>query len=194
MINCLKGRRLTVLVTAAVTAVVAGGVGAYAAIPDATGTISGCYTVATGALRVVDNPYAASTPTCASTEKPLTWAQRGPTGPIGPRGPAGPVNQHWVKISNTNTLIAASEKPDATYFNIPSGYAYVRFVGVDPTKCAITVVPSAVGTSSYPGLFAGYSVYSGYILAYLKDASGNFAPNVGMDITANCTQYTPYTP
>jgi hypothetical protein len=74
-----------------------------------------------------------------------------------------------VKISSANTLLAASEKPDATYFNIPSGYAYVRFTGVDPTKCAITVTPSAVGASpGYPGLFAGYSVYSGYILAYLE--------------------------
>ena len=186
------------IVAGSMAALAAGGLGAYAAIPDtATGRISGCYNATSGNLRVVDNPSSYADPTCASTEKPLTWSQRGPVGPIGPRGPqgpAGPVNQHWAKIGSKNQLLAASEKPDATYLNIPSGYAYVRFTGVDPTKCAITVTPSAVDTGQYPGLYGGYSVYSGYILGYLKDSSGNFASNVGMDITANCTQYAPYVP
>jgi hypothetical protein len=72
MFKFKRGRKLTVLVAATATAVVAGGV-ACGAIPDTNGRISGCYNATSGALRVVDNGSLTSDPTCASTEKPLTW-------------------------------------------------------------------------------------------------------------------------
>ena len=83
-------RRAGIAMTA--SAVVVTGVGlARAAIPDDQGAITGCYNSTSGALRVID----ASKTKCASSERALTWNQRGipgvagPTGPTGPTGPAG---------------------------------------------------------------------------------------------------------
>jgi hypothetical protein len=57
---------------------------AYAAIPDSSGVIHGCYSTKNGALRVID-----SSAKCASTELALNWNQTGPKGATGPAGPAG---------------------------------------------------------------------------------------------------------
>ncbi|HEX2047113.1 MAG TPA: hypothetical protein VHF27_05070 [Acidimicrobiales bacterium] len=69
---------------ALVAAVVSGGL-AFAAVPAADGTITGCYHGESGALRVVDAASA-----CRNNETAITWSQRGPQGPVGPQGPAGP--------------------------------------------------------------------------------------------------------
>ena len=71
-----------------------GGV-AWAAIPDANGTIKGCYARTSGLLlgiphskgdvRVVDSAEG-----CRSYETAISWNQKGPQGPQGPAGPAGP--------------------------------------------------------------------------------------------------------
>jgi hypothetical protein len=70
---------------------VAGGVGlAVAAIPGSDGTIHGCYNTTSGTLRVVDREAGAA---CSSSERLISWNQRGPTGPkgaTGSRGPTGP--------------------------------------------------------------------------------------------------------
>jgi len=63
-----------------------GGV-AYAAIPDSSGVIHGCYTNKVGVLRVID-PSAGQS--CTSLETPIQWSQKGPKGEAGPAGPAGP--------------------------------------------------------------------------------------------------------
>ena len=84
------GRRLALVV---VLALVGAGI-AYAAIPDSSGVIHGCYSTKNGALRVID-----SSAKCANGEVALNWNQQGPkgdtgaTGPqgaVGPQGPAGP--------------------------------------------------------------------------------------------------------
>jgi len=81
------GRRLALV---AVLALVGAGIG-YAAIPDSSGVIHGCYSTKTGALRVID-----SSAKCANAEIALNWNQQGPkgdpgaTGPQGAVGPAGP--------------------------------------------------------------------------------------------------------
>jgi len=62
----------------------AGGV-AYAAIPDASGLIQGCYKQASGQLRVVE-----SASDCSSAELAISWNQRGEKGDAGPVGPQGP--------------------------------------------------------------------------------------------------------
>jgi len=56
---------------------------AYAAIPDSSGVIHGCYSK-TGALRVID-----STAKCANGETALAWNQKGVKGDAGPAGPQG---------------------------------------------------------------------------------------------------------
>lgn len=67
-------------------ALVLGGV-AYASIPGAGGTISGCYSKLTGLLRVIDTDAGRR---CLTGEQAVSWNQRGPAGPSGPPGPAGP--------------------------------------------------------------------------------------------------------
>jgi hypothetical protein len=81
----MRFRRRAVLVAVAAILVLAGGI-AYAAIPGANGTITGCYK-ANGSLRVID---AEAGQTCTSSEQQLTWNQTGPQGPEGPQGPTGP--------------------------------------------------------------------------------------------------------
>jgi Collagen triple helix repeat (20 copies) len=64
------------------------GVG-FAAIPDASGVIHGCYNAGpnpSGSLRVIDAEAGAK---CAKNEKALDFNQRGPQGVPGPQGPKG---------------------------------------------------------------------------------------------------------
>jgi hypothetical protein len=75
------GRRLALV---AVMALVAAGIG-YAAIPDSSGVIHGCYSTKNGALRVID-----SAAKCANGEVALNWNQQGPKGDLGATGPQGP--------------------------------------------------------------------------------------------------------
>lgn len=100
--SALLGRRLL----PALVLVLAIGAGvAYAAIPGATGVISGCFKTASdgdgskGTLRVIDP---AQGETCKKSETALSWNDRGPkgekgeagaagaAGPAGPQGPQGP--------------------------------------------------------------------------------------------------------
>jgi len=81
-------------------ALVVGGI-AYAAIPDGSGVIHGCYQKNQGTLRVIDT---GTTQTCSSSEAPLTWSQTGPQGqqgiqgPKGDTGPTGPSDVWWVDV------------------------------------------------------------------------------------------------
>jgi hypothetical protein len=58
---------------------------AYAAIPDSSGVIHGCYSTKNGALRAID-----SSAKCVNTELALNWNQTGPKGDPGPAGAIGP--------------------------------------------------------------------------------------------------------
>lgn len=79
----LRGRRmasaavLAALVTVGTTVVVVAAVGG-------DGTIDGCYSQRTGALRVVDDGA-----TCGKGELPIAWNKEGTVGPEGPVGPQG---------------------------------------------------------------------------------------------------------
>jgi hypothetical protein len=77
--------RLAAIGLAAAVAAAAGT--AYAAIPDASGVIHGCYTNRAGILRVIDS---AAGQKCTSFETPLDWNQKGPKGDPGAQGPPGP--------------------------------------------------------------------------------------------------------
>jgi hypothetical protein len=99
----IRNRATAIAVTAVI--LTAAGAVAYAAIPDTSGRVNGCYTTnssllgpAKGSLRVVDTNEG-----CRGGETPIVWSQTGPTGPMGPvgatgatgatgpAGPAGPV-------------------------------------------------------------------------------------------------------
>ena len=62
--------------------------GVYAAIPDASGVIHGCYSKSGGQLRVIDSEKAGVA--CSKTEAALNWNQTGPRGPQGLQGQQGP--------------------------------------------------------------------------------------------------------
>jgi uncharacterized protein DUF11/collagen triple helix repeat protein len=84
----LRRGRWKGVVPAAVVGVVCLGVGvAASSIPDADGTIRGCYTKLGGVLRVIDPAKGES---CKSFEVPISWSQTGPQGTQGLPGPAGP--------------------------------------------------------------------------------------------------------
>jgi hypothetical protein len=76
----------TVVLLAVVAAVAVGTGVATGAIPGGDGTITGCYKVKGGAVRVID---AESGATCAIDEVKLSWSQKGPAGPAGVAGPKG---------------------------------------------------------------------------------------------------------
>jgi hypothetical protein len=78
------GRLRWLLVGAVVGAV--GGGAAFAAIPDSSGVINGCYQKNVGNLRVID-PSAGDS--CRPSEIAISWSQTGPQGPPGPQGPKG---------------------------------------------------------------------------------------------------------
>jgi hypothetical protein len=78
-------RRLRALVAVFVALLAATGAAvALGAIPDSSGVIHGCYTTASGSLRVVN-----ASSECFVTETPLDWNQEGPVGATGSQGPQG---------------------------------------------------------------------------------------------------------
>lgn len=79
--------RYLIIAVAGAIAIAAGGTAiALASIPDGQGVIHGCYTVKTGALRVID---AGKGQKCATGQKALNWNQKGVRGPAGPAGVSG---------------------------------------------------------------------------------------------------------
>jgi hypothetical protein len=80
------GRARWLLGGAVVGAIFAGGA-AFAAIPDSSGVINGCYQKNVGNLRVIDSSAGDS---CRPSEIGISWSQTGPQGPPGPQGVQGP--------------------------------------------------------------------------------------------------------
>jgi hypothetical protein len=88
MVKSMVGLRRRHIAFVLVTCIAAAGGIAYAAIPDATGVIHGCYRVSTddqkGQLRAVSEPG-----NCRSNELPIDWSVTGPQGPPGADGEDG---------------------------------------------------------------------------------------------------------
>jgi hypothetical protein len=82
--------KLTLAAVAGVAAAIAAGSLAFAAVPDGSGVIHGCYgkpgTVHAGYLRAIDT---AQNMTCTSSELPLDWNQQGLPGQKGDKGDQG---------------------------------------------------------------------------------------------------------
>ncbi len=88
----MKSRDLAVAAIGGLVCALAGGV-AWATIPESgSTTINGCYQKIRGTLRVIDS----ASDSCATSEVPISWNQKGPKGergdpgPQGVPGPAGP--------------------------------------------------------------------------------------------------------
>jgi hypothetical protein len=81
-------KRAALLTAVLATAAIGLGSVAYAAIPDAGGTIHGCYDKSSGQLRVTDTQTNLPK-NCSSKENPLAWAERGPQGVQGVQGVPG---------------------------------------------------------------------------------------------------------
>ena len=86
-------RLVGLVITGAVALSAAGAIG-YASVPDAGGTIHGCYDASSGLdipgqLRVIDTSKEGSAGTCTVNETPVNWNQTGPQGQQGPIGAQG---------------------------------------------------------------------------------------------------------
>src|SRR5262245_31851775 len=81
----VQRRRVVVLLAIVAGVVLAGAT--WAAIPDATGTIHGCFKKQNGQLRVIDEGGS-----CLHSEKALDWSQTGPAGADSTKTVAGAIN------------------------------------------------------------------------------------------------------
>ena len=141
---------------------------AWAAIPDGSGTINGCFNKSTGALRVAER-----TTDCRTGETALSWSQRGPTGPQGATGQRGPTGAPGPAGSRNPTFIAehdVTRPSDSTDLITLDGPAvppgeYVLQVAVDPytnfgttaadVECAVSPLGPGGGLSASAHLDRG---------------------------------------
>jgi hypothetical protein len=79
-------KKITIALLGTVAALTLGSI-AWAAIPNASGVISGCYNKTSGALRVTD-PQAKSPAACSAKETSLEWNEQGLKGDQGEPGPS----------------------------------------------------------------------------------------------------------
>ncbi|PWU25229.1 MAG: hypothetical protein C5B48_02340 [Candidatus Rokuibacteriota bacterium] len=101
---------------AAVALIVAVGGVAFAAIPDSTGTVHGCFQKNSGDLRVVN-----SQSECRTNESSIDWAQQGPGTGIGVRAYAhvhGDGTLDPAKSRNVAAVVPSSVRPDAYCFKL----------------------------------------------------------------------------
>jgi hypothetical protein len=155
------GRRLALLVVAA--AAVGAGVGiAYAAIPDGSGVIHGCYSNTSGALRVIDTGAGQR---CSAAEKAVDWSQTGPQGAQGPQGPQGPQGQRgpsdaFTKYSNTRIDISCCATSTISSLALPAGsFLLTGAVQIaDSTPNDFGAVGACFFASSEPGQIGAFKL------------------------------------
>ncbi len=131
MNGSIRRRLIAAAVAAALVGLAAAGI-AYAAIPDGTGVIHGCYANKGGSLRVIDTGLGQS---CDSkNETSLTWSQTGPSGARGPTGAKGTTGATGAKgpsgatgpsdaFTNygTPTQISSLDTQTVTSVTLPAG-------------------------------------------------------------------------
>jgi hypothetical protein len=114
------------------------------AIPNAAGVYTGCYRVATGALRLV-RPSAR----CGAGERRVRWEQRGPRGPFGPQGPRGA--QGPVGPQGPPGATGATGGAGPAGSRGPSGLAGPAGPAGPPGLDGATGPPGAEGAAGPPG-------------------------------------------
>ena len=152
MIRAMKrlGTSALILLVAAVAA----GAVAYAAIPDESGMIHGCYSTKDGALRVVDPAAGGSCNT--SKESSLNWNQTGPEGPPGPSAGFHAAKRAQVDLlpgAVDTTIVSIADLPAGSYI-ITGHTAAVNFNGSVQgyVRCGIKAAgENSFGPANFPG-------------------------------------------
>ncbi len=128
-------RRPVIAVIAGLAVLATVGIG-YAAIPDSSGVLHGCYQKQNGNLRVVN-----SANDCRRSELAIQWNQRGPQGvpglpgtpgtpgPPGPPGPPG-VGHAFQKDIFSGVAVTPPGYTTIATLNLPAGSYFVTAKGV----------------------------------------------------------------
>ena len=158
-----------------VAALGAGSAIAVAAIPGDDGTIDGCYSRATGNLRVVE-----SADDCRKAETAIKWNQRGPAGPQGLPGPAGPKGDPGPAGPAGNSAILVGGEA----LNAGTADAFLKLDGVpgessdakhkgeiDLESFSFGVKQTATTGSAGGGAGAGKAEFSSFRFEKLYDSS-----------------------
>ena len=139
MSRLLESRRTRRLVVGAATvgaAVAVSTVTAGALIPGNDGTINGCYSTATGALRVLDGGD------CKANEKAVRWNQTGPKGDpgvAGPQGAQGPAGERGPQ--GVPGPIGPAGASDLVAHNV---FGHKFFLSKDTVDVAVIEVPAGI--------------------------------------------------
>ena len=140
----LSGLLVALLVGSATLIVAAG-------IPADDGRINGCYSRATGDLRVVE-----TSDDCRRNETAIYWNQTGPTGPEGAAGPTGPQGPAGgAEVFSTDQALGEMGPIQLG----PQSQVIARFA-MPPGRYAIAATAQLLNDSSYGinvscGVFAG---------------------------------------
>jgi len=164
MIIRARWRRTAISLTVGVAAFgIASGV--YAAIPDSSGVIHGCYGKSGGQLRVIDSAKSA---TCAKTELALNWNQTGPQGLQGLQGMKGDQGPAGAQGPRGDTGAGGAVGPAG-----PAGPPGPSGSPVDAT------LSGATGTATYDGqeVIREIPVPAGAYTVHATIYGGNPSPN-----------------
>jgi hypothetical protein len=80
---------------------------AYAAIPDTSGSFTGCVLNNVGTIRLIDTSKSSLLGHCTSHETQVKWNARGPAGDAGAPGPPGPAGPKGDAGSGASPPLAA---------------------------------------------------------------------------------------
>ena len=185
-----SGRPRLIALVAVVVGLAAGGI-AYAAIPDATGVIHGCY-AKDGALRVIDS----SSQSCdTKRETALNWNQAGARGPTGPAGPAGAPGPSGAGAQSIDLVIDAQlpddrvEYPLATLANGVTVTATCTFGGTGSPNSPNVLLRPPSGTSLWlsgweVGELGTLNIERGFNAPSSLYVGGHFDSTFRLDVTA----------
>jgi hypothetical protein len=169
------GRRGVATAVVVVVAIAVGGI-AYAAIPDSSGVIHGCYQK-NGNLRVIDS---SSEKGCRPSEKPLSWSQTGPRGLTGSTGPTGATGTSGVSgyevVSQTKSFTVNAGIAGALALSLgvtfcPTGKVVIGG-GAEGTQAA--GVPAVV-SDDHPVRTSASDPYTGWEVSISKPGGVPFA-------------------
>lgn len=168
----------SMVVGAVVGTVVAGGI-AVAAIPDANGVYSACMNQ-DRTIKMIN--YAAGQ-RCTSTQKLLTWNQKGQTGARGPAGADG--------VDATRTVYVRDKLEDLRYFDAGQTLQVASFDPPDGLylwNVSVTVMPLEVGASGRVDCtFSWMPQSSGYNVVRGQAEVNNRSATVYMSTLANAS-------
>lgn len=116
-------------------------------------------------------------------EYPQNWAPLALDGQAGTNG--NNADTHWVSLTSTGTVRAASDSGVVTYPG--TGYAYLSFPTVaDPSKCGL----SATTTAYTSRVTTTAQITSGYILVATRDVGTGAFTATPVDVTITCAKYS----